>query len=56
MGQLIEINQREVVVKFTSPTAGKLSFSDLGIKTENLKLEGGFLRLMFDMKGIGEHH
>ena len=33
MGQLIEINQGEVVVKFTSPTAGKVTFADLGIKT-----------------------
>lgn len=55
MGQLIEINQGEIVVKFTSPTAGKLSFSDLGIKTEDLAFEGGFLRLVFDMEGIGEH-
>ena len=55
MGQLIEINQGEVVVKFTSPTAGKLTFADLGIKTEDLAFEGGFLRLVFDMEGIGEH-
>lgn len=55
MGQLIEINQGEVVVKFTSPTTGKLTFADLGIKTEDLVFEGGFLRLVFDMEGIGEH-
>ena len=55
MGQLIEVNQGEVVVKFTSPTTGKISFSDLGIKDENLVLEGGFLRLKFDLEGIGEH-
>jgi len=55
MGQLIEINQGEIVVKFTSPTKGKISFSDLGIKTDDLVFEGGFLRLVFDMEGIGEH-
>ncbi len=55
MGQLIEVNQGEVVVKFTSPTKGKISFSDLGIKDEDLVLEGGFLRLKFDLEGIGEH-
>jgi len=55
MGQLVEINQGEIVVKFTSPTAGKISFSDLGIKTDDLAFEGGFLRLVFDMEGIGEH-
>jgi len=55
MGQLIEVNQGEVVVKFTSPTAGKISFADLGIKDEDMVLDGGFLRLKFDMEGIGEH-
>lgn len=56
MGQLIEINEGEVVVKFTSPTSGKISFEDLGLTTENLAFEGGFLRLVFDMEGIKEHH
>ena len=55
MGQLIEVNQGEVVVKFTSATSGKISFADLGIKDEDLVLDGGFLRLKFDMEGIGEH-
>ncbi len=55
MGQLIEVNQGEVIVKFTSPTPGKNSFADLGIKDEDLVLDGGFLRLKFDMEGIGEH-
>lgn len=56
MGQLIEINQGEIVVKFSSPTTGKLTFADLGIKTEDLAFDGGFLRLVFDMEGIGEHN
>ena len=56
MGQLIEINEGEVVVKFTEPVSGKVSFEDLGLKTEDLEFEGGFLRLVFDMEGIGEHH
>jgi hypothetical protein len=55
MGQLIEVNQGEVVVKFTSPTKGKITFAELGIKDEQLVLDGGFLRLLFDMEGIGEH-
>lgn len=55
MGQLIEINQGEVMVKFTSPTKGKITFADLGITDEQLVLDGGFLRLLFDMEGIGEH-
>lgn len=56
MGQLIEVNQGEVIVKFDSPSKGKLSFADLGISDESLVLEGGFLRMVFDLEGIGEHH
>lgn len=56
MGQAIEINPGEIKVKFDSPTAGKISLSELGIKTEDLHFEGGFVRLVFDMEGIGEHH
>ena len=56
MGQLIEINQGEVKVKFTSPVKGKITFEELGISDEQLILDGGFLRLVFDLEGIGEHH
>ena len=55
MGQLIESNLGEVIVKFTSPTEGKISFADLGINDDKLVLDGGFLRLVFDLEGIGEH-
>jgi len=54
MGQSVIYNQGEVVVKFTSPTAGKVSFKELGI-TEPQAIEGGFLRIVFNMDGIGEH-
>lgn len=56
MGQLIEVNQGEVIVKFTTPVSGKVSFATLGIKKEDLMLKGGFLRMVFDFEGIGEHH
>lgn len=55
MGQLIEVNQGEIKVKFTSPTKGKITFEDLGITDDQLVLDGGFLRILFDMEGIGEH-
>lgn len=55
MGQVIDINQGEIKVKFTSPTSGKVSFSDLGITDDQLSMEGGFLRMVFDMENIGEH-
>jgi hypothetical protein len=56
MGQLIEVNQGEIKVKFTFPTKGKITFAALGITDDQLVLEGGFLRLLFDMEGIGEHN
>ena len=55
MGQTIEINEGEVLVKFNSPTIGKVSFQDLGISKEELSLEGGFMRIAFDLGGIGTH-
>lgn len=55
MSQTIEINQGEIKVNFSSPTKGKVSFKDLGITDEQLQVDGGFLRLQFDMEGIGEH-
>jgi len=54
MGQSVIYNQGEIVVKFSSPTEGKISFKDLGI-TDNLAVDGGFLRIVFNMDGIGEH-
>lgn len=55
MGEEIEVNQGEVYVRFTAPLAGKISFEDLGIRDENLVIDGGFLRLVFDFEGIGAH-
>ncbi|GER60920.1 hypothetical protein ULMA_30280 [Patiriisocius marinus] len=51
----VELNQGEIKVKFNTPSAGKLSFADLGIKNEANKLDGGLLRLVFDLEGIGEY-
>jgi hypothetical protein len=51
----VEINQGEIKVKFNTPQAGKLSFAELGISEEAMSLEGGLLRLVFDLEGIGEH-
>lgn len=52
----IEINQGEVKIKFTEAKSGKLSFQELGLKNEDLFVENGMLRLVFNMDGIGEHH
>lgn len=55
MGQTIEVNQGEVIVAFNEPVAGKITLKELGITNDQLVLEGGFLRLVFNLSGIGEH-
>ena len=55
MSQTIEINQGEIVIAFDAPTTGKVTFKELGITNDQLVLEGGFLRLVFNLSGIGEH-
>ena len=55
MSQTVQINQGEIYVKFTSPTPGKISFKELGITEDSIELKGGFLRMVFDFEGIGEH-
>ena len=56
MSQTVAINQGEIVVNFKTPTAGKVSFADLGLKDEDLIFESGLVRIVFDFEGIGEHH
>lgn len=56
MKQEIEVNQGEVKVTFKSPVSGKVSLADLGVEDSDLALEGGFLRLRFELKGEGDLH
>jgi len=56
MNQTIEINQGEIKVNFKTPTSGKVSFKDLGLKNEDLISESGLVRMVFDFEGIGEHN
>lgn len=56
MSNTLEVNQGELKVHFNTPDKGKLSLADLGFKNEDLSLEGGLLRLVIDLEGIGEHH
>lgn len=51
----IEVNQGEIKVKFSTPSPGKISFNELGLKNEDMVLNAGVLRLVFDFEGIGEH-
>ncbi|TNE52778.1 MAG: hypothetical protein EP338_14160 [Bacteroidetes bacterium] len=55
MSQQVELNQGEIRLTFTSPEGGKLKFSELGLKDENLSLDGGLLRLVFDLDQVGDH-
>ncbi len=55
MGQTIEVNQGEIIVQFDTPVAGRVTLADLGITDDQLVVDGGFLRLVFNMEGIGEH-
>lgn len=44
-----EINPGEIYVSFGRPLAGKLSLSELGVTDEDLTLDNGLLRLVFDL-------
>lgn len=55
MSQNVTNNPGEIYVTFNTPTSGKVSFRELGIENESVELKGGFLRLVFDLEGIGEH-
>ena len=51
----VEVNQGEIKVIFNEPRSGKLSFAELGINNEDINVESGLLRLVFDFEGIGDH-
>lgn len=50
----LEINQGEIKFTFSQPVSGKLSFKELGLKDSDLKLDGGMLRLVLDIKHLEE--
>lgn len=56
MSQKIELNQGEIIVNFTTPVSGKLSFEELGLTDENLVFDGGLMRLVFNFDKIGDHN
>ena len=55
MENTVELNKGEIKLKFNEPISGKVSFADLGLKDEDLVINGGFMRLVVDIEGIGEH-
>ena len=52
----VEVAQGEIKVNFKEARSGKISFAELGIDKESKYLEGGLLRLVFDLEGIGKHN
>jgi len=55
MSLTVELNEGEVKVVFDQPQAGKITLQELGLSSSQLETHGGFLRLVFDFSGIGEH-
>lgn len=55
MNNMLEINEGEVIVNFNSTKIGKVSLAELGIENDNLNIQSGFLRIVFDFGGIGTH-
>ena len=55
MEQEIEINPGEIVINFNTPVKGQQTFAELGLKDEDLLLESGLLRLVFNMERIADH-
>ena len=55
MENTVELNSGEIKLKFNAPISGKVSFADLGLSNEDLIIDGGFMRLVIDIEGIGEH-
>lgn len=46
--QKIQATEGEVKVTISAENSGKVTFKELGIKDDHIKVEGGFLRLAFD--------
>ncbi|MFT5724434.1 MAG: hypothetical protein ACI9JN_001553 [Bacteroidia bacterium] len=51
-----ELNPGEIKVYFDEPTSGNITFAEMGIKDEDLKFDGGLVRIVFDFENIGEHN
>ncbi|PQJ32429.1 hypothetical protein BST92_11050 [Nonlabens arenilitoris] len=51
----VEINQGEIKVKLKGLESGKISFTAMGFENDSVNLDSGLLRLVFDLKDIGEH-
>ena len=48
MSQNIQVGEGEVKVAMSSESSGKVTFKELGIEKDQISVDGGFLRLVFD--------
>tara|TARA_B100000508_G_scaffold141092_1_gene146491 strand:+ start:168391 stop:168810 length:420 start_codon:yes stop_codon:yes gene_type:complete len=48
MSQNIQVGEGEVKVAMSSESSGKVTFKELGIQKDQISVDGGFLRLVFD--------
>ncbi|GAB5418087.1 MAG: hypothetical protein Crog4KO_31670 [Crocinitomicaceae bacterium] len=55
MGQKVDITPGEINIAFDAPNSGKVTLKELGVTDDQLTLKSGFLRLVFNLSGIGEH-
>ncbi|MFD1552762.1 hypothetical protein DNU06_08650 [Putridiphycobacter roseus] len=54
MKNKVEINEGEILIHLNEAKPGKLSFTSLGLKKEDLVESDGFVRFVFDMKNISD--
>jgi hypothetical protein len=52
----IIINQGEIKVQLDTTNKGKITFKELGLSADDLLLEAGLLRLVFDFGSIEKEH
>lgn len=52
--QAVHVGDGELKVEISKVNSGKITFSDLGIKEDQISTDGGFLRLVFDFGQFGE--
>lgn len=56
MKESIELNQGEIKIELNATSKGKITFKDLGLTDDDLVMESGLLRLVFEIKEISANH
>ena len=48
MNQTVKSEEGEIKVDVSKDTLGKVTFEEIGIENDQIKVDGGFLRIVFD--------